>query len=406
MVARLIEGFEQSTVVADYAGRWTTFPDSTAAVISTTYGRTGNGLGVTGSSGVFIRTLDAQATWVVGFAFRSAAALGAVQNVVRFLDGAVIHCGLALNPDGTLFAWRGTNATSIGTCTGVLSYGAWTYLEVKATIHDTAGVFSVRVNGASVLNLTTADTRNAGNATANQVSFAPTTSLGTTRWSFDDLYVFDGTGSPPTTDFAGDCKVETLLPSGAGATTAWTPSVGGAGSNYACVDEATLNSDTDYVSSSTATQTDTYATGNLTTTAGTVLTVQATAAARKDDAGSRSVALVARPGSTDRVGATQALGAGYQYYQQALGHQPGHGRGVVDRRGQRDRGRRPDSSRRDRSGNGGARAGWASGWSAPPPPRGRPQAPPSRSATTAGAGPTACWSSPSPPARPAPPSPR
>jgi hypothetical protein len=55
---------------------------------------------------------------------------------------------------------------------------------------------------------------------------------------------------------------------------------------------------------------------------GTVKAVQATALARKDDAGSRSIALVARPGSTDRVGSTQAVSDGYAGYAQVWDTNP------------------------------------------------------------------------------------
>jgi hypothetical protein len=53
--------------------------------------------------------------------------------------------------------------------------------------------------------------------------------------------------------------------------------------------------------------------GDLATTAGTIKGVQYLLSARKDDAGARSIAPVARPATTDRVGTTVALGASYSY---------------------------------------------------------------------------------------------
>lgn len=319
MVCRLIEGWESSTATADYAGKWTSITGSGSSI--TASGRFGNAWrsGTTGTNSI-TRLFDSQATWVLGFALRVSGAPGASRDLCAFLDGATAHCGLAMDAGGVLFAWRGTNATSIGSTGTGPSLNLWHYVEVKATIADSpSGVFVVKLNGTTVLNLTTADTRNSATATANTVRLGNSTGTVGALWDFDDIYVFDATGTT-NTDFAGDCKVEQVLPTGAGATTAWTPS---AGSNWQCVDEAPPTGDTDYVSSSTAAQTDTYACGDLSVaTSGTVKAVQASVLARKDDAGSRSLALVARPGSTDRVGATQAVSDSYARYAQVWDTNP------------------------------------------------------------------------------------
>lgn len=310
MVARLIEGWESSTVLADYAGKWTTL---TANLIGSSAGRFGNGLRATTNLHQASRTFDAQATWIVGVAFRFTALPSSTVGFIALLDGAIIHCGVGLQTStGLLVAYRGTTATVLGASAVPLSPNTWYYVEAKFTISDTVGVAVVRVNGATVINLASQDTRNAGNASANVVQIGPQSTPGAS-YDFDDVYIFDATGAV-NNDVAGDCRVEQLLPSGAGATTAWTPS---AGANYAAVDEVPPNGDTDYVSSATAGQTDTYAFGDLSVaSSGTVKAVQATVQARKDDAGSRSLAVVARPGSTDRVGATQAVADTYAAYPQ------------------------------------------------------------------------------------------
>ena len=318
MVARLIEGWESSTAAADYTGKWTSL---TASTIGSAAGRFGNGWRGTGSTHAFSRTFDNQATWVVGFALRVSALPAATPIAfLAFLDTAITHCGLAVDSTGLVFAWRATTATVLGTSSAGISTNTWAYVEARVTISDTVGVFAVRINGTTVLNLSSADTRNAGNASANVVRLGLTASPSpASNYDLDDLYILDATGSV-NNDFLGDCKVEQILPSGAGATTAWTPS---AGSNFQCVDDVPPNGDTDYVSSATAAQTDTYAYGDLSVaTSGTVKAVQATVQARKDDAGSRSLALVARPGSTDRLGGTQAVADTYAMYPQLWDSNP------------------------------------------------------------------------------------
>lgn len=318
MVVRLIEGWESSTVLADYLGKWLTVPG--AATISAGAGRFGNGLRVTSSTSNWSRTFDAQATWVTGFAVRILDISAGNAHLVALLDGAVVHCGLAIQAStNLLFAWRGTTGTVLGTPAATpLPVNTWVYVEAKFTISDTVGVVVVRVNGTPVISLTNQDTRNAGNATANTVRMGPAASFGTSL-DFDDLYICDTTGSV-NNDFLGDCKVEQVLPTGAGASTLWTPS---AGSNWDAVNDSPApDGDTTYVSSATAGQTDLYAFGDLGVASGTVKAVQATVLARKDDAGSRSLAVVARPGSTDRVGATQAVGDNYAGYTEVWNTNP------------------------------------------------------------------------------------
>lgn len=86
--------------------------------------------------------------------------------------------------------------------------------------------------------------------------------------------------------------------------------------NYARLNESPFNGDIDYISTAVAGEIDTYTFGNLATTAGTVYGVQTNIVARKDDAGSRSIAPVIRPASTDRVGTTVAISDTYMNYSQ------------------------------------------------------------------------------------------
>jgi hypothetical protein len=309
MVCRLIEGFEHSTQSADYVGKWSA---ETVGAVSTTYGRYGNGVQLSGTTTRLTKTLDNQATWIVGAAVRLGNPPATTAPLLEVLDGGTIQAGLGVTAAGALFVYRATPATVLGTsaATGLLLPGVWAYVEWRVTVGNTAPVLA-RVNAVEVLNLPSVDTSNTANAFANAVRLAAPGSGN--EVAVDDVYVFDATGSANTA-FVGDVRVAYLAPNGAGATTAWTPS---AGANYACVDEtATPNDDTDYVASATAGQTDTYAFANLTTASGTVHAVQAMAHARKDDAGTRTFAFVARPGGTDRLGAALSLGDTYTSWAQ------------------------------------------------------------------------------------------
>ena len=305
MALRFCDSFKHYAT-ADLATKWTTLTGT--AAISATGGRWGTACLDLPDDGDYIaKTLDAQATWIVGFAYKRPAGTTGTPIPVQFLDGATVHVRLLIDPDtGLLRFQRGTTDIGVSSTTPIRA-NIWYYLEVKVTIGDAPdGVASLKINGVAELTQTGLDTRNAGNATANIVKIGGWPGTAT---YFDDLYICDGTGAV-NNGYLGDIKVECLLPSADGATVDWTAS---AGADYTTVDEALQNGDTDYISSSTANQVDTFAMGNLATTAGTIKGVQYLLMARKDDAGSRSVAPVARPVSTDRVGTTASVGDSYAY---------------------------------------------------------------------------------------------
>lgn len=159
----------------------------------------------------------------------------------------------------------------------------------------------------NILNLTNQNTKAQTSATANTVYIghsALANVAGLHYW--DDLYICDGTGST-NNDFLGDVRVQTLYPSSAGATSAFTSSSGGV--NYTNVDETPANGDTDYNSSATVGATDTYGYTDIPASA-TVKGVQVNVIARKDDAGTRTIAPVVRHSGTDYVGTAQSAGAG------------------------------------------------------------------------------------------------
>ncbi len=203
--------------------------------------------------------------------------------------------------------WNGTHMqiydvsnTLVATGTATLSAGVWHYIELKLFINGASGTCELHVDGVSDIASTVHNfgSTNIG-AVRHQVSGS---SVGL---SFDDIYVNnDGT-------FYGDMRVETLWPSGAGAHTQWTPD---SGSNYARVNEHTADGDTSYVFDPSSGDRDSYAFDNLTELTGTIQGLQTNLFARKDASGVKQICAVARPGSTDRDGATVTLASSYVGY--------------------------------------------------------------------------------------------
>jgi hypothetical protein len=110
--------------------------------------------------------------------------------------------------------------------------GLWNYIEWKMQVADsiTADSCIVRVNGVEVLNLPVGTDTRFGtiNTTIQGVRINGTYTAGNTYGGVmyvDDFYICSVTGSSPT-DFLGDIRVDTLLPTADGTYNDGVPSTG------------------------------------------------------------------------------------------------------------------------------------------------------------------------------------
>lgn len=315
MALRFVDSFDHYAT-ADFTQKWTSITSS--PTISSGTGRRGtNCFRGNTSAHELSKTLDNQATWIVGFAFTPEGSTSGDEPILIFLDGASVQTDIRLRTDGTLRATR--NGTTLATSSNALSAATTYYIETKVTISDASGVVEVRVNGSSTgwINITSQDTKNTANAYANVIRLKTVTNAA----RFDDLYVCDGTGSA-NNDFLGDVRVDCYLPSGNGNSSQLAGSDGNSTDNYALVDEASQNGDTDYVQSATASQKDTYAFADMSHTPSSIFGVQVNMVAKKDDSGTRTICSVTRSGGSDTDGATQALATSYVDYREILETDP------------------------------------------------------------------------------------
>jgi hypothetical protein len=256
----------------------------------------------------------------VGFAYNPSVAPTAAGVIVtlRGTDNTA-HVSLLLNPAGQIVAVRSNNTVAtLGTTAGSIPIGIHSYIEFGATIHDSAGVVIVRVNGSEVLNLTGQDTRNSGSAaTVSNLIFAGAASG---NYDYDDVYVNDDSGTAHNT-FEGDKRVYCLSPTGNGASSDLVGSDGNSTNNYLLVDETTTPDTADYVGSAVDNDHDSYAFGDL---AGTlnVSVVQTSIYAFKTDVGSRSFAPVIRSGGTNDTGTDRVLNVAALYHQNIYEQNP------------------------------------------------------------------------------------
>ncbi len=253
------------------------------------------------------------ATLIIGFACGNIAAqLSAPVMALRTAAGALV-VQIGFNSSQQIVVYNGSNSV-IATGTTVLPSATYQYIELKAFVNGASGTIEVHLNGVVEIASTTV---NIGSTNMGQILFGPQGGVGN-QGAFDDVYVNDTSGGH-NDSFLGDVRITTEWPTSDGAHTDWTPSSGTA--HWSLVDETTPNSDTDYVSSGTIGNIDTYGIGVVDGGA-TVYAVQVNLFARKDDSSARQVAPVIRQSATDYVGTTYTLGSSYAYDSQIYDKDP------------------------------------------------------------------------------------
>lgn len=265
---------------------------------------------------------SAIASVVIGFSWYRYSNSNAV-IILRDAVSGVDHLQFKKNAGGFIEVRRGVNGTVLATGTHQLLNTVAYYIEIKATIHDSTGAVDVHVNEVSDISISGQDTRNGGLASVDQLRFGFAADNSVGGVDYDDMYVCDTTGSV-NNDFLGDVRVEALFPNGNGNTSNLVGSDGNSTDNYLLVDETAPNT-TDYVESSTVSDKDTYAYTNLTPTSGTVKGVQILSYARKTDAGTRSIATIARHSGTEVDSSNFTLSTSYAYFRDIRETKPGGG---------------------------------------------------------------------------------
>lgn len=152
---------------------------------------------------------------------------------VIFGDAGTNQCAVGFNSSGKLVLWTGgLGGTQVAITSSAITANTWHYVEWDITFAS-SGSYNIYLDGVSVLS-GTGNMKSSSNSYANQVILSGYTC------NFDDMYVFDSTGSVNNA-VRGDSRVETLFPTG-DASVAFAPSQGALGEYYS------LNSATGYMS--------------------------------------------------------------------------------------------------------------------------------------------------------------
>lgn len=198
------------------------------------YCESGNGYGAGTAPTIYLyKNANANlGTGIVQFAFKYVPRGGSVQGAgfIQFQDGTQPQCTIGVTSAGQIYVTTGwAGGTVIATSVNALSQSVWYSIEIKATIHNTTGSVTVRVNGTSTgwINLTGANTRGGTtNAYFTRVACGQMdehngNSYFPGNYFIDDFIFMDTTGTR-LNDFIGDRRVNGRVVNGNGSTLQFT----------------------------------------------------------------------------------------------------------------------------------------------------------------------------------------
>lgn len=313
MAVVFMDGFDHYTT-ADLPKRWTAgFVQPTIASL---YARFPSGQGCNisyANTAVMHKTLPGTytGTGVVGFAFYATTNVTSRTSTMAIWDGASTQIDIRTDASSRLIVTR--NATLLATGTTGLQLATWYYVELKFSIHPSAGTVLLSLNGTpEVLTYvtgtsTTQNTRTTANSQWSAIALASVNSTTNVMW-VDDIYVIDAsTGT--NTDFLGPVRVVALNTATPGTYADFTAN--GSSSNYGAVSEMFQDGDTSFNASSTLNHKDTFTLQDPPMSSGSVYAVQTILTTRQDSGAGRSLSPVIRMSGADYVGTTGALGTSY-----------------------------------------------------------------------------------------------
>lgn len=235
----------------------------------------------------------------------------------------VAQLELVLQPTGKLELFRANagSPVSLGvTADGAVVAGAFQHVEFRARAGNSDGAFELRVNGATVLSLSSVDTVATSHIEFSQVRLIEGVNTGNTalpssgRTYVDDLFAWDDAGSR-NNDFLGDRRVRTFFPNADTAVADWTPN--GAASGWDCINEAAPDDDSTYIEAAALSGpalVSEFDIESMPATIGAVAAVQTVARMKKQEAGVANAQISMLSAAAAHAGTDRPLTTAYTYY--------------------------------------------------------------------------------------------
>lgn len=268
---------------------------------------------ITNNNGYLSRAINiAVSTLMVQAAFKLEYGGSDNRDFLNFYNngGADSVCSIRAQYDGSLRVYNSGGSLVATSSSGVLWPGSYQYLEVKVVSNNATGSVLVKLNEVTVINATNIDT----SITATDIDLVRFCSGNTSNscW-WDDIIFLDDSGPAPHNDLIGDVRARELLPSADTATADWDRNTGA--TDYGCVDDAIPgdhDGDTTYIYDDTVGGKSLFDFGNMSDTPAYIYGVIAMVAAKKSDAGGKTMRAYLDSGGTVSNGDTWSIGTSYQ----------------------------------------------------------------------------------------------
>lgn len=192
------------------AGEWTAFGAGVFSIVAG-LSATGQALQVAPNSAFPLsKTLSASYSRLIG-GVRFSTNLGNNNAGIGFLDNGTAQCCITVTGGvGTISVRNGlVTGTALATSTATVTASSTHYLEWDISFGNSAS-FQVWLDGQLIIN-STGDTTTTANNTANQLAFFGAPGSAHTI-IYDDLYLFDGTGTVNNAVLLNSPRIETTFP--------------------------------------------------------------------------------------------------------------------------------------------------------------------------------------------------
>ena len=251
----------------------------------------------------FTIPVTARSEYYLGFDFKPISFYGSnASTFLKLLGASTTILELKVTPTAlNLISSYGNSAN------GAIALNAWQNVQIYLKVSATVGSLIVKVDGVTQINLTNINTGTADIVGVQVVSWEG--SYFADPKEYDNLWIFNTTGSHSNTWPAGYVTAQLLVPTSDGTYTDFSLSAGS--DHYANVDDHPANDDTDYNYGVAAGSQDTCHLSALAGTIALVHAVKVVNVVRKDDVDPKEAATLLKSGSTLAVGATVSMPLSY-----------------------------------------------------------------------------------------------
>lgn len=239
------------------------------------------------------------------------------QRLFEYRDAAnQAQITIVLQSTGVIEVKRGTTSgTSLGvSASPVVTAETYQHIECLVFFSQTVGTVEVRVNGVTVVSIAGVDTVATSLVECSQVVIGGGTGgTAVNNVDIDDVFAYDDTGSYNNT-FIGDRRVITLYPNANTAQADWTPV--GAATGYECIDEASPDGDSTYISAGvpgSPAPVSEFGISNLPAGISAISAVMVVEMARKTEAGPANTQWSVISGASETAGADKPMTEIYTY---------------------------------------------------------------------------------------------